>query len=94
MNDAATELLRQPRTKASTLDDEPPDVGDAVLVTDHREHCSMQPTRGDYTSDDLEFFATMLTTPHSVIIRGNPSLILFHEEPNEIDIIGLTLSWS
>jgi hypothetical protein len=36
----------------------------------------------------------MLTTPHSVIIRGNPSLILFHEEPNEIDIIGLTLSWS
>jgi hypothetical protein len=94
VNHAATELIRQASTKGCTFYPTCEIVGDAVLVTDHREHCVLQPKRRDFTADDLAFFGSMLATPHSHIFRWGHYCILFHEEPRELDIIAMKLRWS
>jgi hypothetical protein len=93
-NNAAAELVQQPCTRGSTFHGLCPIVGDALLITDMREHTILRPFRQDYTADDIAFFASMLVTPHDVIECERYPWIFFREEPREIDIIATKLRWS
>ncbi|WP_139219005.1 hypothetical protein [Bosea sp. CRIB-10] len=94
VNRGATELVRKSSTKGNTFDADADVLGDAILVTDHREHCVLQPSCRNCTPDDLSFFGSMLSTPNSLLERWGRSYILFHEEPREHDIIAIKLRWS
>ncbi len=94
VNTIATNLLRQESTKGSSFYSDQEVRGDAVLLTDHREHCVLQPSSRNCTPDDLSFFGSMLSTPNSIVERWGRSSILFHEEPREHDIIAMKLRWS
>lgn len=93
-NSVATALMKQSSTKGSSFYADQEVLGDAVLVTDHREHCLLQPNCRNCTRDDLKFFGSMLSTPSSFVERWGRSSILFHEEPRELDIIAIKLRWS
>ncbi len=92
-NQAATALLNHPDTKGSDFDERLPILGDALLISDTREHCILQPRTQPYQLIDMQIFSPMLRTPHDIVPCSWKPWIFFHKEPCASDIFAMNMRW-
>jgi hypothetical protein len=65
--------------------------GEAVLVTDNRMHWEFRPYHA--STEDVEIFDAMLSTPRRMFKNGDRAWIFFYVEPHQHDIMTFKMRW-